>query len=186
MTNYVQRTVVGVYVVATIFGATSIVAETNRPSEAEMLKTFQQTLLLMAQGAVSELELSSDIKVIGESLTPLIAFTQHNHPLRNTLINCLITLITTRQTITDAATITALHNEALIKCQEEFIFFCSTTEQYDTINQALNRLRLYYEPLNSVFILAKTNNESGDTAFKVASICVISAAAAALIYFATR
>ncbi len=190
MTNYVQRITLSACLLAGACGATPVNANPNQfikhPSESQLLADFQQQVLLSTAGIITESEVMTDFAVIGEFLAPLLSFAHNNPRLQNTLLACVTTLLTTNKTNSSTGNIQTINKEAILLCQEEFSFFCSTIDQYEMVNRSLGKIRLYFEPLNTAFSLGYSANDESDKKIKLVGACVISAAVAALIYVVAK
>ena len=178
MTNYIVSVAC-----ATFIAVSALQSESSRPSPDQLLNSLKQSLLLASEGAVSSLELSTDISVVESSLLPLLTFAHQNSSLQNKLIDCLKTLIINTKSALSPLEIKIKNTEAVVACQEEFIFFCNSSDQYDTINTCLYKIKLYYEPLSTVFATAKQQEYESNKPIKIIGICAASAAVVTLAYY---
>jgi len=176
MTNYIVS-----IACAALIALPGLQADSTKMSDTQLLASLKQSLLLTTEGVASDLELSTDFEVIGSSLIPLLQFAHDNYSLQNCLVNSLTTLLVNNKKIDRSSLMIKTENaQAIMRCQEEFIFFCNTTDQYNIINNCLHRIKLYYEPLASVFTAAKEQEESANKPLKILAICTVSTVTLAL------
>jgi hypothetical protein len=176
MTNYIVS-----IACAALVALPGLQANSVKVSDSQLLASLKQSLLLTTEGVASDLELSTDFEVIGSSLLPLLQFAHDNCSLQNCLVNSLTTLLVNNKKNGRASVAIKMENaQAIMRCQEEFVFFCNTTDQYDIINNCLHTIKLYYEPLASVFTTAKEQEDIAKKPLKIVAICTVSAVTLAL------
>jgi len=121
------------------------------PSDEALVARFCGQILSDSALSISAIELSSDMTIIGPSLTILVSFTRKHPALTKTLLECMKILLTKSSEIRtpeNHTIIKRMHTDALDRCWREYRPHCITESEARAITTALKNIGLYYSPID--------------------------------------